>query len=351
MAIQWADDFSRYGTGNPSRSAMLDGLPYASLGAVQGEVTVSPDPNDSGRAFQLGIGDFRIALPTVVTGTVGLPQRLWFANLPVSAAARCRFTGFARVDGSYIAFARLEQNGSITIFGRVSGVITEVFNSVNPIVSPGTFNHFEFVHDCLLGEGQLYINGILRASYDGVDAGQTAAFHVCSNSDGGGSLTNMWVKDLVVWDSTGTQNNSVAGTVIVRRLKPNGDSALGGWVPSTGLTGFNLLAKNAPNDATFLSADDTPPAPMAFTLEDLPADVTSVRGLIMCVRARKVDGGDGNLQTGLSPNNVDWDNGADRPMTSAFSYHFDVSELDPDTGAPWNPLDVNDALIRANRTV
>lgn len=360
MAIQWADDFSRYGTGLPSRTAMLDGLPYASLStqATGGFVTASPDPNDSARVFFLDFNangetsDFRVALPNVVSGTVGICFRAWLANLPVSSQNRPNLVGVLRSNGGYVAYIRIEQNGSITIHGQVGGVITQVFDSINPIVQPNSFNHFEYLHNTSAGTGQLYVNGVLRCSYSGVDTGINLVFASLSpRSTGAQPMTNTWIKDLVIWDSTGSKNNTVMGTVIVRRQKPNGDITLGGWTPSTGTSGFSLLAKDAPNDATFLSADDTPPAEMIFNMENLPADVTSVRGLVTVVRSRKIDGGDGNLQAALSPNGTDWDNGEDRPITSAFTYDFDVSELDPDTADSWTPAAVDNIQLRIDRTV
>jgi hypothetical protein len=360
MTIQWADDFSRYGIGAGSTAFMLDGLPYGNIGsgASGGRVEASPDPNDEGqRAFKIGTDgnnwprDFRTALPTVVSGTAGVAFRAWLDNLPTTTSQRCALVGFQRANGDYIAYVRVEQNGALTVQARVGDVLTEIFNSINPIVQPRSFNHFELVHNRATGEGEVYVNGVLRVSYTGVDTADNIAFINITNRSGTLPGVPMWVKDFLIWDGTGSQNNTVAGTVIVRRLKPNADNTLGGWVPNTGATGFNLLAKDTPNDATYLAGDDTPPAPMAFDLENLPPDITSVRALVSVTRMRKVDGGDANVQTALSPDNVNWDDGADRPITSAFSYYFDVSELDPASATPWAPTAVDTALLRIDRTV
>lgn len=360
MTIQFGDDFSRYGVGAGSTAFMLDGLPYANIGTggSSGRVTLSPDPNEpTVRAFKIGFDgnnwpqDTRIALPSVVTGTVGVLCRAWLANLPNSAAERCALFGTQAGNGSYLAYMQIEQNGSITVIGKVAGVLTQIADSVNPIVQPGTFNHFEFIHDNALGEGEIWVNGVLRLSFDGVDTGTNIEFVNITNRSAATTGPDTWIKDLVIWDSSGTQNNSQMGTVLVRRLNPDGDNTLGGWVPSVGTTGFNLLAKDTPDDSTYLSADDTPPASMKFTLEDLPPDVTSVRGLISVTRSRKVDGGDAFVQTALTPNDVDFDNGTDRPITSAFTYYFDVSELDPASATAWSPSAVDDVLQEIDRTL
>lgn len=360
MSVQWADSFSRYGVGVNSTGEMLDGLPYSNIGTggSQGRVVASPDPSDiDERAFLIGTNgnnwprDFRISLPTVISGTVGVCFRAWVNSLPIDAGARPALVGVQRTNGDYMAYVRIEQNGAIAIVGRVANSLVEIENTVNPAVSPSSFNHYEFIHDGTTGEGQLYLNGVLLISYTGVDAGENLVFVNFSFRTASGLGPGVYIKDLVIWDDNGTQNNSVMGTVFVRGLKPNADVTLGDWVPSTGTTGFNLLNKTTPNDTTYMSADDTSPTPMSFELENLPPDITSVRGLVPVVRMRKVDGGDADVQSGLSPNGTNWDDGADRPITSSFTYYFDISELDPATGTPWSPAAVDSAKIRIDRTL
>lgn len=361
MAIQWADDFSRYGSGPGSRTAMLDGLPYA---GVQENIEADPDPivaAAGGRCARIGgtasaflPNVFRTALPTVVSTTVGTAFRAWIGSLPNDNLARPTLMGFMRGDLTYMVRALVEENGSIRVLARVSDVNNvEVADTVNPVISPASWNHIEMIHNVATGAGSIRLNGVQILTWTGVDTDHNIE-HVNATANQGLPSTDIGyrVKDFVIWDGTGSVNNSAMGTVLVRRLKPNADVALGDWVPSTGTTGFNLLAKDAPNDSTYLSANDTlPSADMRFDLENLPADVTSVRGLLTVTRHRKVDGGDGNLQTALSPNGTNWDNGADRPITTTFQYDFDVSELDPATAAAWTPVAVDSAQVRIDRTV
>jgi len=359
MSIQWADDFSRYGTGSSSRSAMLDGLPYAILGSTGngGEVVADPDTNITGRAYYLGASsndwkrDFRVALPTVITtNTLGMVLRFYVASLPGADNARPTPLQFQNGSGTIILMARIEQNGSITVHGLVSSVLSEVADTVNPAVQPASWNHYEMIHNNSTGAGSLYLNGVQILTWTGVDTGESLELVNSSRRNGSTEGSAGYIKDFVVWDGTGSQNNSLLGTVIVRRLNPNADSSLGGWTPSTGTTGFNLLAKDAPDDANYMSADGTPPAAMLYDLENLPADVTSVKALLSVVRMQKVDGGDATVQAALSPNGTNFDLGADRPITSAFSYYFDVSELDPATATAWSPSAVDSAVLRINRT-
>jgi hypothetical protein len=45
------------------------------------------------------------------------------------------------------------------------------------------------------------------------------------------------------------------------------------------------------------------------------------------------------------------DAGADRPMTTAFTYWSDVSEVNPGTGVFWTPTEVDAMDIEFDRTV
>lgn len=111
-----------------------------------------------------------------------------------------------------------------------------------------------------------------------------------------------------------------------------------------------------PQDLAFIAADSTPPAACEFDLEDLPSDITSVRGIIPVIRGAKVDGGDGNIQLSLSPNGTNYTSGPDTPLTTAFTFWPNntspfVSMLDPATSSPWTPSAFNGARLKINRTL
>ena len=96
--------------------------------------------------------------------------------------------------------------------------------------------------------------------------------------------------------------------------------------------------------------DPVYPDPDIVGFTNLPADVTSVKGLMALYRAAKTDGGDGKMQVSLSPNGTDWDDGTDRALTTAQSYYWDTSEVSPDTSGPWTVSEVNALQGKLNRT-
>ena len=358
MAIQWADDFSRYGTGSGALTNMVDGLPWGNLGTISGgEVAADPDPNESGRVYLIGANgnnwdlDMRMALPTVVTAGIGVATRFWIGSLPSTDNNRPSLIQFQDGSGNIEVYIRVEQNGSLQVICRVLGTLTVVADTVNPVVTTNAWNHFEFTFDDSAGTGVVYLNGVQILSYTGVDTGNQIELVNMSRRNGSDTGPSVYVKDFVVWDSTGSQNNTLAGTVVVRTLLPDGDQTLGGWTTSTGLTGFDLINETSPNDSDYIQAGDPPPAASEFTLEDLPPDITSVRAVLPVVRARKTDGGDGRIQSAVTADGVNYDSGADRPVTTAFTYYFDVSEIDPADSNPWTPIDVDAMRLRIDRTI
>jgi hypothetical protein len=352
MSIQWADDFGRYGIGSASDDRMRDGLPYNNWIT---QCVADPDPLATGERCVFidngtnnnPLNENRIALPTPYAGTVGVAARNWFYGFNSGSIRQC-VAIFAAIDLTPLACCHVEPNGALTIRnGRTGAIIDE---TVSPVISTNSWNHIETAYDGTTGAMEVRVNGITVLSGVAATLGTIAFAHPMKRIDTGGGGQTIGVKDLVIWDDTGTQNNDFMGSVICRRFKPNADVTLGGWVPSTGAVGFSLLAKDAPNDTTYLSADDTPPAAMEYGVENLPIDVTSVRGIVAVVRARKIDGGDANLQTALI-SNAAVDNGADRPITTAFTYYFDISELSPDTAAPWTPVEFDAMTASVDRTV
>jgi hypothetical protein len=120
--------------------------------------------------------------------------------------------------------------------------------------------------------------------------------------------------------------------------------------PLTSLVGYNLINEISPDDDTkFISAPFPLPAPAQFSLSDLPNNVTSVRGVMVMHRSRKVDGGDGNIQVSVV-SGVNTGNGADRTITTAYTYWWDLFDQDP-SGTNWNKTLVNALNLKLNRTV
>jgi hypothetical protein len=489
MSIEWADfpggQKGIYG-GTPAR--MLDGL-YAE---VSNGINLMPDPdpnvpegivvgfNPPGGSFTTL---FRRVLSTTVT-VCGIACQYWLQNIPVANNRTPYLATWRTTANSFIASVTVDASGRLRVHAGDRNA-TVVAQTTSPVMLANSWQHIE----CKLTQGGAGAGAIeirregatvlsatgLTFGNPGVDIAQVA---IGTQSDGTGAGTYFYIKNLVIWNGLGGQNNNFLGSVKVHDLSPEDDDTLGGWTPSYGTNGHTLLrdsipfnhltatgtpntsnnirisntyyrfttgsvdagtpagtsanpwlvnrgsnaeqalsnlrkAINAsgtpgtdystaltahptieasglsadrlgvwpkdgtssvftfsvsdsnlswlstsamitdgrPDDLTFIAADDTPPAPSQFFMSNLPPDVTSVRGLISIVRARKVDGGDGNLQVSMTPNGTNYALGLDRPMTTAATYWSDISQVSPVTTAPWSPTEVDAVRLRLNRTL
>jgi hypothetical protein len=290
----------------------------------------------------------------------GIALRIWVSSLP-STATHSFGLCFKTAGNNHQALIWMTPTGQISWGNTVGGGTTlqNFFSEVTTVetsgalaITPGSWVHFEAFYDSATGDYELRIEGvtILSGNDPSGDSGvETGIFEFLDKvSDDSGGTTNWWIKDLVVWDGEGTQNNDFVGPVQVIALPVNADVS-SGWTPSTGTSDYQMLDELTPNDADYIEADETPPAPSIMEFEDLPVEIIGVRALMTVVRTLKTDGGDATAQVSLRYNAAD-DDGSDDAVQISAIYHWDVSELNPDTGLLWAPTEVDDAQIVINRT-
>jgi hypothetical protein len=108
------------------------------------------------------------------------------------------------------------------------------------------------------------------------------------------------------------------------------------------------LASGAWGAATLEGGADIPAA-QNFSFSPLPIDTTQVLGVQLYHRSAKSDSGACQLQTSFVVG-ASSANGADRPITTAFSYWGDVFEEDPDTSAGLTVNSIVAGSFSINRT-
>lgn len=357
MAAVWADFPSNdIGLYNYDTNDMLDG--------IWGEVNTcalvdDPDPNvgSAGRCLRVGQqalnpGHCRFILPATRT-VVGMSARVWIANIPTeSDRAPAPFT-FRDGSNNIIIGVFITPTGSLQV-RRDSKTGTLLTETDGPVITANAWTHlsvkatFSTAGSC---EISIEREGIPILEETGLDfEGTTCAQVAHSNFTSAAThITTTYVKDSFIWDGTGSVNNDHPGPVTVYRRPVTADVS-SGWT-STGATDYEVLDESPADDSDYISADDTLPAPSIMELLDLPAEVISVRAVCMVGRMAKTDGGDCKIQMSVSPNATDWADGSDRAITTAQTYWFDWSELSPDTGTPWTPVEFNAAEIKINRTL
>lgn len=358
MSIVHADNFSIYGT---NTSLLLNGV-YASW---SGNLAILADPDgiSSGMVIRRqtapaengAVNGLRYVLQNSST-TVGIATRVWLSSLPTQDNCYPILTVFRDLSNNWIVSISVDTTGRFRIINHVAGT-TE--RTAAPAITADGWYHVEvkMVTSALEGSVEIRVEGLTVYEDINMNTGENPVAQV-SIGDFQNDFTNryngnVYFKDFVVWDNSGTVNTDFLGSVIVHNLSLTSDVALN-WTPIVGTDGYTILDNIPPDDNQYIYAEDDPlPSPYVGTLSDLPDEVTSVKALITFVRAAKSDGGDGSLQSGLisDPDGTPATAlGADRPITVAQTYWRDVFEIDPKTGAPYLPEAVNDVQFRLNRT-
>lgn len=353
MTMMFADDFMGYGT---DASLLLNGL-WGHMGA---DIAASPDPLDPVGTKCLHFQGFGngATRPFVVgpVGKAGCALRLWMPSLPGFETACIRFLDpFGQLYGNLT----IVPNGALNVYlGSVNHGGTLIAGTANiPALTANSFHHIEMFlttspTDMATGAVKVFVDGNQVIDAAAVITGPAAQLSLGTGNDYNGTASRVdYIKDLVCYNGSGAHNNNILGTVSVVGMTPDSDVSLG-WTPSTGTTGWDLINGSPPADGDdYITAPYPAPPPSTFTLTDLPINITSVRAMITQLRARKVDGGDGNLQASLISTGGDTVNGSDRPITTAFSYYEDVFETDPHTGNSWTPSAADNADLKINRTI
>lgn len=358
MSILFADDFKGYGPGNSGSGSgaahLFDGL-WAEGNA---DIVADPDPLATGNVLYLHNFYTSIRRPYAkgALGVAGTAVRMWMPALP-NVTTGAGIIGYLDGGNATQTNCVITPTGAVEIWRGSSAVGsggTKLGQTAGPVTTANAWHHYEFkvLCDPAAGTAELRVDGVSVIALTGINTGTALqlSLDITDRRTGSPAVPNCYFKDLVTWDATGTQNNNFLGTVSVIGMVPNGDVTVN-WTPSTGTIAYNLIDNSPPIDGTeYLTAGTPPPSPILVALSNLPANVTSVRAMIAQLRARKLDGGDGNIQASLK-SAAAYVAGADRPITTAFTYYEDVFEIDPNTAVAWTPASADAAQLRINRTI
>lgn len=364
MALQWSDFPSgQQGIYGTSTANMLNGTPWV---AVRTGSSILPDPDSLNfpDGLVLKHGDdsdgprdcTRLALPTPHE-EVGVEFRFFPLELP--SGSRCFVT--MNSGGNSVKYNLvLQANGAIRVYYNAGalGPGTLIADSVAPVIFAGTWNHIGFKSNVVTGEYEVQKNGVPIAALTGTDPSPDGSGTIGligfprRNPGSSGSDGVFYSKDIIVWNTLGTEINDFQGTVQVQDIYPDADNTLGGWTLSSGTEGFALVDETTPNDTDYVTSALPPTDPIDFGFTELSPDITSVRAVTTIMRAFNSESGDGNIQMSASPDaGVSSDTGTSHALTITPTYFWDHSTLSPATGFSWTPNEVNNISVSYNRTV
>lgn len=352
--LVYADPFSTYGTGATGRANLVLGNPF--IANDGGPSTTNPRVGGTHAwrfDFQSGASDsVRYIFPATIQ-QFRLAYALNMDNLPSANNEIILFQPRDSANGIQCTVC-LTTTGAVALHNG-DEVGTVLGTSAALAIVAGTYQHLECYFDIAdAGHFEARVNGVTVLSLSGVDtkataiAGASAAELVRSRGVGG------YYADFYHTDTTGTNNNDWLGDIQWVRVDPNLDKAATDWTRNTGATDFSAINQTTPDgDTTYVQATASGQVSQ-FGCSNLPALTSEVVAVIVKSMVKKVDSGDANYKHGLVSDPAGAPSttyGADRPITTAYTYYNDVFETDPKTGVLWLPAAVNAADLIINRSV
>lgn len=383
MGRIWEDGFDHYGT-NIAR--MLDGDAYANAS--------SGSPNDQGLSFSstrvatgtrslfMGAGAGLTTyggLRRIVyspTNKLGMQLRAYWPGLPSHNYSACICHMCTSDVGTTHLSWFVDANACIRVV-RGGGTIgtgpssngTLIYTS-DPILTANAWNHIEiqaYIHDTD-GWIRCAINGIHKFEVTGLDtkaATSDLIYSIGQNHPYTAMSGPYYMEDYILYDFTGDpavdtdyvpsydvgtgKATAYIGDLQVWPLFPNGDTAEADFLKSTGADGYALIDENSPDDTDYIYSTVENDL-SEFAVEDLPPEITYIRGLTIVGRWSKADAGAALIRQGMRSAAATTD-APERPITVEPSYWRDMINKDPDSDARWTRASLNAAWLRLLRTV
>lgn len=163
-----------------------------------------------------------------------------------------------------------------------------------------------------------------------------------------GSTNLAGVDDFVIWDETGTHNNSFLGDMRCRTLLPDANG------PVQDFTSTEASAFEALNNVPYLPAENINAATVGdisnFTMTDINDNTSYCAGIVLHTVTNKTDAGACQI-TPKVVSGIATGTGADIAMGTGDAFYKTVFELDPATSDYWTKAAINAMLIEYERSV
>lgn len=351
MAILWMDGFDHYAG---STANMLLGV-YAN---VSSNVALH-----SGLARSGGYGICNITGNTaereirrVIGGAktiVGIAFGCYADELPASGYHRLAMFGDTANGAQVTVF--VSASGTIRFVRGSSSGSNVLADTASPVISAGVWNHCEMriVFSNTVGAIELRVNEVSALTATGLDTVATAnveCSQITLDQTRKSTITNSFAfDDVVVWDTSGSNNNDFIGDRRVLMFLPNANEATQ-EMTVTGAANAYTAIQSADGDTSYITASDSVPVTSEFAIENPAATVGAISAIQTVALMRKTEAGAASVTLSMLSNG-DVAAGTAHSITDSYAYYADVFETNPDTGAPWNASALQNATMRIRRTV
>jgi len=148
-----------------------------------------------------------------------------------------------------------------------------------------------------------------------------------------------YVDDIVLNDTSGTENNSWPGGVKCYPLRPNGDGATLEWTPTPGGSHYTTVDDSEPDASDYLQTNAVDKVD-ELTLEDLPAEAQVVKGVVVHFWGQKgSEAAPSRVALGLKIGGSDYYS-SDLDLPTSMQNVTHIFNTNP-AGGSWSPDTVN----------
>ncbi len=149
--------------------------------------------------------------------------------------------------------------------------------------------------------------------------------------------------DIYICDSSGAVNNTFLGNSRVVSILPDGDDTAGWNTASGGSSHYLDVDENPADDDTTYLEDNASGHKDLFDYAAMPGSLGNIRGLAIKTICRETDASSFSIIMPIKSNVTETDDSSQAIGTTSYVTKVRVSELDPDTSAPWVEAGVNAA--------
>lgn len=198
------------------------------------------------------------------------------------------------------------------------------------------------------GTAEIHVNGVEWATFTGdtqATANATASvIMIGRDADAAPNLgaDQISFDDIFICDGSGGTNNTFLGDVQVDAIFPDGVGFYTEWDTVFGAAAhWQAVDETTPDEDTTYIESTTVNDRDTFTYQDVGSGVTGIKGIQVVIRAKKVDASAVNIRRlHRSSGGVDSE-GADIAPSTAYTFHREILETNPDGGAAWTPTSLN----------
>lgn len=274
-----------------------------------------------------------------------------------NATSLCAVYSFEEASGAIVHVTiGFDASGHIAAWrGTTSGTLLGTSSAV--VATPGSFVHIEskVLIDGTVGTVEVRANEVAVLTLTGQNTknGGTGTCDQCTLGATVGYQLFTFFDDYIIWNTSGTLNNTFLGDV---RVGYSAANVAGTYTDGTAVGDATLLACvddiAFDGDTTYINFDDTAlPKAASFAVEDAPTNATQILAVAPLAIVRKDDAGTDNGRVLLISGATENDGGGvDVPATSSYTLVTRIHETDPNTSVAWTVSNFNAIQVGWRRT-